>query len=91
MPISAATKYDNEVFVTPVHGLEEDAARAKLGPERFNNANVVHGFVTKSGEFLTREQAAVRAKMADPTYKQNWMDSNDLRPADYNTRNGLDR
>ncbi len=83
VPMGAATKYDDEIFRTPVHGLEEEAARAKLGPERFNKAKVTMGFWTNKGNFVSRAEAARLAQAADENYPYSRMDSNDMRSKDY--------
>ncbi len=88
IPIGAATKYGDEIVRTPVHGMEWDDMVAKLGQPKLydmmNKGHIVEGFVTKGGEFLTRPQAAERARMADPSYgpSQAGMESNEMRPFD---------
>lgn len=81
IPVSAATKYDDQVFRAPIHGMEEDAAFAALGRERFDKAVTTMGFVTNKGRFVSREEAAALAKAADEKYKPYayGMDSDDLR------------
>jgi hypothetical protein len=88
IPAGAATKYGDQIFRSPVHGMEVDAAKAALGPERYwqmmNNGEVISGFMTNRGRFVDRAEATALAQQSDPNYRpvRYGFDSNDLRPFD---------
>ncbi len=68
-PIAAATRYNGDIFTGATHGETVPAALAKYPEaERFLLDTVegqnAHGFVTPSGEFLTRAEALARADAA---------------------------
>lgn len=93
LPIIAASKYGDQIFVERIHSLREDEIYERVGPKVFELQEF--GFLTNHARFVSRNEATQLAQKADKRFDSKRLDTDHLtggpkgRPA-YFARGGGD-